>query len=798
MTDRASQQQQPPTVCRRGALQIGLSGLSGLSLPALLRQRANAGETMAKDTAVIFLFLHGGPSQLETYDLKPLATSEVRGPFRPISTKVPDLQLCELLPLHAKIANRFTLIRSCTHGDGGHFEAHGRFMSGNAALKPGTFESAHPQMGAIIKRDRQGEVVLVYVESKNATDADLIHLVGLTRLKTLKLTPALGTNQITDAGLANITELVNLESLELSRTRVTDAGLVHLQKLAKLKNLALRGTQITDGGLAHLERFTQLQQLDLRNCRKLTHDGVLQLRSLNTLKKLNLPTQISLAGATDLKNALPTCRIFRQPKGLREQEREKTVLDLEKMPGIQITKNDQGELVEIRNFSGKLYDIWKLTSLKKLHVKSYRITDKDLASLRELTRLQTLELHNTNITGTGLAHLKKLTNLRTLHLDSKRITNTGLVHLRELVGLQDLQLGFCKQVTDATLKALGRRTDLRKLSLGSPRITDQGLQYLGQLNNLTSLTLNGTSITNAGLAHLVQLPNLRTLELRHCKKIDDEGLSHLQDMAHLQNLDLIGCKISDNGLAHLKDLTSLTSIRLPTTIGNAGLEYLANLTGLQKLGLAYTKVTDAGLSHIQGLTDLRELDLTRYITPSILPRPTKTIPFTDAGLRHLKEMVHLQKLNLNCANITDESLTHLMHMTDLRELSLFLCTRITDDGLVHLKELTRLEKLNLHGTFRVTNSGVAHLRDLKNLTDLTIGAYVFPTRVTDAGLVHLKGLTNLRHLSLSGCGRITGPGLSHLTGLTELKQLDLDKTRVAQANIDELKQALPKLRVARP
>ena len=139
MTDNSNRRQTKHlAVSRRGALQAGLLGLGGLSLPAFLRQQANAGETLAGDTAVIFLFLHGGPSQLETYDMKPSATREVRGPFHPISTAVPDLQACELLPLHAKIADRFTLIRSCTHGDGGHFEAHGRFMSGNAGLKPGT------------------------------------------------------------------------------------------------------------------------------------------------------------------------------------------------------------------------------------------------------------------------------------------------------------------------------------------------------------------------------------------------------------------------------------------------------------------------------------------------------------------------------------------------------------------------------------------------------------------------------------------------------------------------------------
>lgn len=139
-------------ISRRGVLGAGMLGFGGMSLAELLRLRAAVGSSNVKDTAVIFLFLHGGPSQLETYDMKPLAPSDVSGPFNPIGTNVPGMDICELLPLHAQTAHRFTLIRSCTHEIGGHFEAHGRFMSGNPGLKPGTFESSHPQMGAVVGR----------------------------------------------------------------------------------------------------------------------------------------------------------------------------------------------------------------------------------------------------------------------------------------------------------------------------------------------------------------------------------------------------------------------------------------------------------------------------------------------------------------------------------------------------------------------------------------------------------------------------------------------------------------------
>ena len=94
-------------VRRRGALHAGFPGQGGMCLATLLRQRPEACHRLPKDTAVIFLFLHGGPSQLETYDLKPNTPTEVRGPCTPISTNVQDQSHCEPLPLNAQITNRF-------------------------------------------------------------------------------------------------------------------------------------------------------------------------------------------------------------------------------------------------------------------------------------------------------------------------------------------------------------------------------------------------------------------------------------------------------------------------------------------------------------------------------------------------------------------------------------------------------------------------------------------------------------------------------------------------------------------
>ncbi|MBI3864724.1 MAG: DUF1501 domain-containing protein [Planctomycetia bacterium] len=111
-------------VSRRDALRIGALGLGGLALPGLLAARsAQAEQRAVKDTSVVFLFLSGGPSHIDTYDMKPQAPAEVRGPFKPIATRLPGLEICELMPRQAEIADKFSLVRTFSHEDGNHGSA---------------------------------------------------------------------------------------------------------------------------------------------------------------------------------------------------------------------------------------------------------------------------------------------------------------------------------------------------------------------------------------------------------------------------------------------------------------------------------------------------------------------------------------------------------------------------------------------------------------------------------------------------------------------------------------------------
>ena len=107
-------------ITRRQLLQAAGAGLLGLSLPRLLRAQDTAARREGRARSVIFLFLFGGPSQLETFDMKPAAPQEIRGPFRPSASRTPGLLMCEHLPRLAEVSDKFCVVRTMTHSYNDH------------------------------------------------------------------------------------------------------------------------------------------------------------------------------------------------------------------------------------------------------------------------------------------------------------------------------------------------------------------------------------------------------------------------------------------------------------------------------------------------------------------------------------------------------------------------------------------------------------------------------------------------------------------------------------------------------
>src|SRR6266508_1860988 len=110
------------TFTRRHLLQIAPAGFLGLALPELLRA-ADTSPKRRRAKSIIYLHQYGGPSQFETFDMKPDAPAEVRGTFKPIKSKLPGVPVCELLPRVAKIMDKVTVIRNVQHSMKNHNSA---------------------------------------------------------------------------------------------------------------------------------------------------------------------------------------------------------------------------------------------------------------------------------------------------------------------------------------------------------------------------------------------------------------------------------------------------------------------------------------------------------------------------------------------------------------------------------------------------------------------------------------------------------------------------------------------------
>lgn len=147
-------------VSRRRILEAGGAGLFGLSVPTLFAAESLAIGGAPRAKAVIFLFLFGGPSQLETFDMKPEAPEGIRGPFRRIDSRTPGLHVCEHLPNLARVSDKYSVIRTMSHGYNDHSGAAHYLQTGKLWHVPigGGFSSTPldwPSMGSVVEHHAQ-------------------------------------------------------------------------------------------------------------------------------------------------------------------------------------------------------------------------------------------------------------------------------------------------------------------------------------------------------------------------------------------------------------------------------------------------------------------------------------------------------------------------------------------------------------------------------------------------------------------------------------------------------------------
>ena len=166
---------------RRNVLGLGSLAFGGLALADLLRLRASAAPNARRATSAILIHLSGGPSHLDMYDMKPDAPAEYRGEFNPIATNVPGIDLCELMPMQARIADKFAILRGAQVANlhtGNMFYSGYPWQELPRASVPG--EARRPAVGSIVSRLRPADSgVPPYVSIENQPDWERAYYAGI-------------------------------------------------------------------------------------------------------------------------------------------------------------------------------------------------------------------------------------------------------------------------------------------------------------------------------------------------------------------------------------------------------------------------------------------------------------------------------------------------------------------------------------------------------------------------------------------------------------------------------------------
>jgi len=146
-------------VDRRNFLRVGGLATFGLSLPQLLQAEATQSGSTRKDVNCILFWMGGGPSNIDTFDMKPDAPAEYRGEFRPIDSALPGLPVCEHLPLMAKQMDKVCLLRSVTHTESGDHTAANHYMLTGYPQRPDPSGQPansliYPAYGSVVSREK--------------------------------------------------------------------------------------------------------------------------------------------------------------------------------------------------------------------------------------------------------------------------------------------------------------------------------------------------------------------------------------------------------------------------------------------------------------------------------------------------------------------------------------------------------------------------------------------------------------------------------------------------------------------
>ncbi len=400
---------------------------------------------------------------------------------------------------------------------------------------------------------------------------------------------------------------------------LTEADLVLLQKASWLKYIDFSKSNISDAMIEPLAELRQLEVVDVRGT-GLTQEGIQRLREwlpqctvrfdVNAppkpvAQKPNPPPDPPPEPASAPVPASPAATSSPAASSAEDTPPE------QQAPGPRNLVF--GELVgdlHIRPWDAPGDAEWRLFKPAKGRVAisagqvvklSVRIGSSRFNALRHLEPgdIHTLDVSAARIEDGAVPFMARLTGLRALAADDAQITNAGLEQLCVLSGLQQLSLAGADRFDGAGMAKLSALKELERLVLRGTNVTDDSMRHVGRLSKLSFLDLTRTKISDAGLAHIAQLDRLRDLVLSHAG-ISGPGLAHLRALDALERVDLTGNAISAEGVKCLGECKHLRAVQLDgAAITDKTLLYLARSRTLSQVQLINTKVTPDGIAALR-------------------------------------------------------------------------------------------------------------------------------------------------------------------------------------------------------
>ena len=511
---------------------------------------------------------------------------------------------------------------------------------------------------------------------------------------------------LTDEDIQGLQYMVNLTYLNLNGNNITDV--TSLAGLTELTSLRLGQNDIID--VSPLSGLTKLEYIDLRENPNLTDLSPLAgLTNMTEFSYYKTPiTDLSfMAGWTKMEYL----ELYNVPAG-----------SLDILSGLTNVRN-----VYTNGSDNYIDDLSFLSGMKNLEEVSLQgyYEELDLSPLADKTKLTRLSLYqsgNSGVSATDLSPLAGLAKLQELDLDANVASLDDLASMTELRSLRIYSNSSNNYYPLENISALSGMTKLTELQLQLGNVKD--LSPLANLTKLTSLNLYGNFYTDnlnflSGMTELRELhisnsSNIHVSDLSALSGLTDlqslsigidglQSLHGLENMSNLKELSLYGSDALFTDVNALSALKNLQSLRLPNRNSDGpaiNLSGLSGLTALQDLQISGRTVSLEPLSGLIGLKSLQYTGSNGYNDPSI-------------SLAPLSSLTGLTELDLNC-NVTDNDLSPLSNLTELRTLSLYVGNYDNPiQSLEPLGSLTNLTSLTVSDTVEgIDTSPVAHVPSL--------------------------------------------------------------------------------------